>query len=51
MSHLLLPHNIRLKPLHNFPDQGSSNAHATNAPQIHSTVQFQTTTPTRQPIL
>ena len=32
---------------HNSPQQGSSN---TNASQIQPTVQFQTTTPTRQPI-
>ena len=36
---------------HNPPQQVYSNTHATNAPQIQPTVQFQSTTPTRQPIL
>ena len=35
---------------HNSPQQSSSNTHNTNAPQIQSTVQCQTTIPTRQPI-
>ena len=36
---------------HDSPQQGSSTTHGTNAPQIQPTVQFQTTTPTRQPVL
>ena len=34
----------------NSPQHGFSNTHATNAPQIQPTVQFQKTTPTRQSI-
>ena len=36
---------------HNPPQQGSSNTPVTNLPQIQPTVPFQTTTPTRSPLL
>ena len=37
--------------LHNSPQQGSSVSNGTNTLQVQSNTQFQTTTPTRQPVL
>ena len=49
---IFLPHNIRLKLPHiTLLNKVLSITHVTNESQIHSTVQIQTTTPTRQPIL
>ena len=52
MIHLLCRHNYSFHTTpNNSPQQGSTNTNGTNTLQVQPAVQFQTTTPTRQPIL